>query len=172
MNGLQTRINQSRLLALCFLTTVQPIQPMRSAPCVSALWSLFCSPFFLYAAPFSFCLFLLSALFGAGAVSLFSSFRKLSTFDFREMAEEAPELKRDSTMTVTAKVRERSKAREQRQILNPKVPCNAIESFLSLLFLRKEHSFLKNKEKFTKMRKRGHSKKNSRKSKRKMLRAN
>ena len=112
------RINQSRLSALCLLTTAQPIQPMRSAPCVSALWSLFCSPFFLYAAPISFCLFLLSALFGVGAVSLFSSFPNLSTVDFREMAEEAPELKRDSTMTVTAKVRERSKARETPKNLN------------------------------------------------------
>ena len=50
------------------------------------------------------------------------SFRNFSIVDFREMAEEAPELKRDSTMTVTAKVRERSKAREHRKILNPKVP--------------------------------------------------
>lgn len=32
------------------------------------------------------------------------------------MAEEAPELKRDSTMTVTAKVRERLKAREHPKI--------------------------------------------------------
>ena len=66
-------------------------------------------------------------------MSLFSSFPNLSTVNFREMAEEAPELKRDSTMTVTAKVRERSKAREHRKIFTPKVPCNAIESvFISL----------------------------------------
>ena len=43
------------------------------------------------------------------------------------MAEEAPDLKRDSTMTVTAKVRERSKAREHQKVFDPKVPCNASE---------------------------------------------
>ena len=52
------------------------------------------------------------------------------------MAEEAPQLKRDSTMTVTAKVRERSKAREHRKICYPKVPCNAIEWLF--LFLHQE----------------------------------
>jgi len=80
---------------------------------------------FIYAAPLH-PFFSAVSLVGACAVSSFF-FRNFSTVDFRKMAEEAPELKRDSTMTVTAKVRERSKAREHRKIFNPKVPRNAIE---------------------------------------------
>lgn len=49
------------------------------------------------------------------------------------MAEEAPELKRDSTMTVTAKVRERSKAREYRKILIRRFPATRLNRFFSSL---------------------------------------
>lgn len=100
------------------------------------------------------------------------SFRNFSTVHFREMAEEAPELKRDSTMTVTAKVRERLKAREHPKNLSIRRFPGTRWMIISLFCLRKEHSFLKTKEKFTKMREQGRSKENSRKTKRKMLRAN
>jgi len=85
---------------------------------------------FIYAAPFHLCPFLLSA-WSVLELFLYSFFRNFSTVDFREMAEEVPDLKRDSTMTVTAKVRERSKAREHRKISNPKVPVTRLNDFSS-----------------------------------------
>lgn len=164
MNG--STSNEDEPITFVGIVPLTTTQPMRSAHCVSALWSLFMRHL---SVSVSFC----CQLGRCWSWFFILSFRNFSTVDFREMAEEAPELKRDSTMTVTAKVRERSKAREHRKIFNAKVPCNAIEwLFLFFFCLRKEHNFLKSKGKYTKMQRQGRSKENSRKAKRKMLRAN
>lgn len=164
MNG--STSNEDEPITFVGIVPLTTTQPMRSAHCVSALWSLFMRHL---SVSVSFC----CQLGRCWSCFFILSFRNFSRVDFREMAEEAPELKRDSTMTVTAKVRERSKAREHRKIFNAKVPCNAIEwLFLFFFCLRKEHNFLKSKGKYTKMQRQGRSKENSRKAKRKMLRAN
>lgn len=124
MNG--STSNEDEPITFVGIVPLTTTQPMRSAHCVSALWSLFMRHL---SVSVSFC----SQLGRCWSWFFILSFRNFSTVDFREMAEEAPELKRDSTMTVTAKVRERSKAREHRKIFNAKVPCNAIE-WLFLFF--------------------------------------
>lgn len=128
MNG--STSNEDEPITFVGIVPLTTTQPMRSAHCVSALWSLFMRHL---SVSVSFC----CQLGRCWRWFFILSFRNFSAVDFREMAEEAPELKRDSTMTVTAKVRERSKAREHRKIFNAKVPCNAIE-WLFLFFLPQE----------------------------------
>lgn len=162
MNG--STSNEDEPITFVGIVPLTTTQPMRSAHCVSALWTLFCGTFpFLSLSAVS--------LVGAGADSLFFlsvTSRQLTFVKWPKKPQSSKGIQ--PWLWLPRCEKDRKRANTDKSLMR-RFPATRLNDYSSFFCLRKEHNFLKSKGKYMKMQKQGRSKENSRKAKRKMLRA-